>query len=137
MQFSRWSIALCASVAILSTGCEQRQQVVPVRGKVLYKGVPLKSGSVMFQPEGGIPASGQIGADGTFVLSTYDVGDGASIGVNKVRVVSTDAVGDSSQVEGKLGTSQIPAHYNSFGTTPLTFDVTESGVEDAVLDLKD
>ncbi len=137
MQFSRWLVASCAVVVVVGAGCEQRQPVVPVRGKVLYKGVPLKSGSVMFQPEAGIPASGNIGADGTFVMSTYDEGDGATPGVNKVRVVSTDAVGDDSQVEGKIGASLIPSHYNNFGTTPLTFEVKAPGEESAVLELKD
>lgn len=136
MQVSRWLAAGCALLVVICVGCEQRQHVVPVRGKVLFKDQPLKSGSVMFQPEGGIPSRGTIGPDGSFTLSTYDEGDGATIGLNKVRVVSTDNVGqDITQSELKVGTSLIPSKYNNFGTTPLTFEVKEPGEENAVLEL--
>lgn len=128
-------VSLCACVALC--GCEQRQHVVPVKGKVVYQDKPLTSGSVMFQPEGGIPASGQIQSDGSFVLSTYDIGDGATVGKNKVRIVSTEQQKFDRTQEATVGKSLIPEKYNNFGTTPLTFEVTEPGVDDAVLTIED
>lgn len=137
MSFSRL-MALSAALALAGLlGCEQRQQVVPVSGKVLYKDQPLTSGSVMFQPEAGIPSTGTIGADGTFTLSTYDVGDGATVGKNKVRVVSTQVVDQNPDQEAKVGGSLIPEKYNNFGTTPLEFEVTPPGHTDAILKLED
>jgi hypothetical protein len=134
----RFSVVwVCAWSVLAFAGCEQRQHVVPVKGKVLFRDAPLKSGSVMFQPEGGIPASGKIQSDGTFTLSTYDVGDGATVGKNKVRVVSTDLVEQDPNQEAKVGNSVIPEKYNSFGTSPLEFEVKEPGHEDAVLTLED
>lgn len=54
-----------------------------VTGKVSYKGVPLKMGTVMFQPASGPYASGEIKPDGTFSLK-------GEIGENSVRITSRD-----------------------------------------------
>lgn len=124
-------MVLCCAL----TGCNQgKQHVVPFRGKVMYKNQPLTNGSVMFQPENGIHARGNIQADGTFELTTYREGDGATVGKNKVRIVST--VGgntDASQGETSTGSSTIPESYNDFSTTPLEVEVPPEGKTDAVL----
>ncbi|HMC65045.1 MAG TPA: hypothetical protein VKI65_08895 [Gemmataceae bacterium] len=46
-----------------------------VAGKVTYKGEPLPSGTVTFIRDGANPASGQIKADGTYVVEYAPVGD--------------------------------------------------------------
>jgi hypothetical protein len=54
-----------------------------VSGKVIYNGKPVSPGSVMFTPIGGSSgdssriATGQLGEDGSFTLTTFDAGDGA------------------------------------------------------------
>jgi hypothetical protein len=61
----------------------------PVKGQVLLSnGKPLTSGKVIFLPkeEKGMPATGEIGSDGTFALKTADNRDGAPAGVYKVRI---------------------------------------------------
>lgn len=60
-----------------------------VRGKVTFKGEPLRLGSVMFQPDdpkrtGGPTSLGPIRDDGSFTLSTERAGDGAQVGLHLV-----------------------------------------------------
>ncbi len=71
-------------------------QLAPVKGKVIYNGQPVTSGSIHFRPiavsgakEGtqGKPASGQIQSDGTFVLTTFRQGDGAIVGKHEVSYI--------------------------------------------------
>jgi hypothetical protein len=119
-------------------GCEQRQRLARYKGKVMYKNQPLANGSVMFQPEAGIPSRGNIQPDGSFSLTTYKLDDGATIGKNKVRVVSTTAVSqDAAKGELATGASTIPAKYNDFSTTPLEVVVPEAGEDNAVLVIED
>ena len=62
-------------------------KTVPVKGRITYRGKPLVQGTVTFEPEDtGREASGDIGPDGTFVLTTFTDGDGAVPGIHRVRV---------------------------------------------------
>src|SRR5271167_1761439 len=60
----------------------------PVKGQVLLAdGTPLTGGLVQFIPmEGGLPASGVIGPDGTFSLKSLKTRQGAAPGQYKVRI---------------------------------------------------
>jgi hypothetical protein len=63
--------------------------VARAKGKVVCGGQPVTVGSVTFAPIGtdletGKPATGAVGADGTFVLTTNDRFDGAVIGKHRV-----------------------------------------------------
>lgn len=84
--------------AFLLTGCGGGEQleVAPVTGTVTCNGKPITSGSVSFTPISeeakgmpGKPAFGDIGSDGTFVLTTYEEGDGAVIGKHRVTYTPT------------------------------------------------
>jgi len=62
-----------------------------VSGKVTLDGQPLSGAMVQFIPEeGGNPANGVTGSDGSFRLSTYSTGDGARPGTYKVLVQLVD-----------------------------------------------
>jgi hypothetical protein len=106
--------ALLPSLLLLAAlaGCDGGPQIVPLKGKVVYKGQPLTFGSVMLQPEGGQPATAVIEPDGTFVLSTHSPGDGATVGQNRVRVTSYEGQAPdakrSAETELALGNSLIP-----------------------------
>ncbi len=64
--------------------------LIPTKGKVTYKGKPLTSGVVRFEPDGyGRAAAGRIESDGTFVLRTYKDGDGVVPGSHRVYVTET------------------------------------------------
>jgi hypothetical protein len=65
--------------------------VYPVTGKVLLPdGKPLTSGRVEFMPvKGGMPATGDLGPDGSFSLKTGTGLEGAPAGEYKVRLEPT------------------------------------------------
>ena len=65
--------------------------LIPVKGKVTYKGQPLAQGSVTFEPQdSGKRATGKLQADGTFVMSTYKEGDGVIAGEHSVIITGVD-----------------------------------------------
>lgn len=68
-------------------GCgDGRPRRVPVSGRVLIDGKPLEYGFVQVIPKGSRPASGKIGADGRFTLTTFNKGDGCVPGKHRVAV---------------------------------------------------
>jgi hypothetical protein len=111
----------------LSGGCSSptelaQKMVVPVKGVVTYKGKPLTTGSIRFEPvDAGREAYGTIQPDGTFVLSTFKEGDGAFRGTHTVVVTG---VGRS-----------IPAKYGSAASSQVEVEVKDE--QDAyAIDLK-
>ena len=115
-------------------------KIVPIEGKVLHNGEPLKFGSVMFQPPSGQPARGRIQPDGTFSLSALHAGDGATVGVNQVRVTcyegqsAATAAGEETG-ERPLGKSLIDKRYANSKTSGLTVTVKPHDNEVVVLEL--
>lgn len=137
--------AVCCLVAIVLIGCggEDRYPTVPVEGKVLYRGAPLAFGSVVFYPEKGPPARGDIGPDGTFRLSTYRQHDGAIVGRHRVEIKCyenqrpgsapiTPAPGEETD---PLGKPLIPTEYMSY-TSKLQADVKAERNDPFEFDLK-
>lgn len=65
--------------------------LIPVKGKVTYKGKPLTKGRIKFEPDGyGRPASGQLQADGTYTLGTKVEGDGVVAGDHRISLSDLD-----------------------------------------------
>lgn len=82
-----WLNLVLAWICVATVGCSNQPEVAPVRGFVKMDGKALPGGRVMFQPiaQGenknvGRPALGQIQEDGSFVLTTFEEGDGAVVG---------------------------------------------------------
>lgn len=129
-----------AFIALAIIGCSRGPEIVPVSGKVLYNGEPLKYGGVMFQPEAGQPARGVIQPDGTFVLTTESKGDGATVGRNRVRVTCYEAQDPSaaaSEGEAALGKLLIPKKYTDIDTSEIEIEVPRGGKNDVVIELTD
>ena len=121
-------VAMAIGVAILpfSGGCKRNPRVVPVKGKVLYNGQPLPFGSVMFQPDRGQAAVGDLTADGTFMLSSYGPNDGAVPGRHSVSVSCYDGQRPGKTGGGdSLGKLMIPLKYTRFGSSGLTAEVKD------------
>ena len=111
-------IAPAALALLTGWGCGQSSAphvgaTLPVTGKILLNGRPLKTGRVKFEPEGpGREAQGDIKPDGTFVLTTYAPADGAVGGIHRISVDGRVPVkyrnpsSSKVQVEIVAGTSQ-------------------------------
>jgi hypothetical protein len=127
---------LIAACCLMTSGCGPSQQLAPVRGKVTYKGKPLTTGVVMFQPTNGPPARGNIQPDGTFELEMLGEGAGAPLGPNRVRVSSRQQSADTS-TETALGKLLIPKRYTDFATSGLTIEVAADRTEPYLIELLD
>jgi hypothetical protein len=71
--------------------------LAPVRGTVTVDGTPVTSGKVYFAPIAqsenrnvGKQGVGRIQSDGTFVVGTYELGDGAQIGPHRISIVDVE-----------------------------------------------
>ncbi|MCS7305346.1 MAG: hypothetical protein NZ602_09605 [Thermoguttaceae bacterium] len=136
--------ALAAGVVLAGCGGSEFQ-LAPAKGKVTYKGKPLEFGTVIFIPEKGPAAIGQIQSDGTFVLETGTqsgrMRKGAVVGKHKVeiRCLETQRPGYKPPADQEMpaGKSLIPTKYNQADTSGLTAEVTAKGPNEFTFDLKD
>jgi len=130
----RSSLAFMAFAAILVLGgCGQqgRLTTVPVRGTVTLDGKPLPYGQVLFMPDNGRVAKGEI-VDGRFTLGTYSASDGAVLGKHRVSVTARKPV--ETNLNDPLAVPQynpslIPERYSDPATSGLVFEVTADGNE--------
>lgn len=122
--------AAAAAVLFCLNGCGSgdplsRGLTVPVKGKVLYKGKPLTRGSIVFEPtDSGREAHGEIDAEGGFVLTTFQEGDGAVPGVHRVGVAAA-----------RVGKSAVPAKYKSLSSSRTEVEISADRSE-YLVDLK-
>jgi len=94
---------LSAAALTLPVGCSGNGlNLAKVRGRVTYKGQPVKNGTVFFMPDDtkgtvGPPAVGSITSDGSYVMSTESSGDGVIVGSHKVGITGVEekSVGDT------------------------------------------
>ena len=140
MRFIRQLLIISAVTGLTVAGCggERVSERAKVRGKVTYKGKPMTFGSVLFMPvetpKDGVmePASGTIGADGTYELTSPE--GGAVLGEHKVIVYAVEpatpgaapkpsAKDDPSaapaQADVKRLKNLVPTKYAAPDTTPL------------------
>ena len=79
-----------------AAGCESGSlDLAPVRGRVLFRDIPLHTGTIVFTPDPlrgttGPSARGQIKPDGTYALETEDR-SGAVPGWHRVTIVALDS----------------------------------------------
>jgi len=80
-------VGLIALGGLLLAGCQPKSATLThVTGRVLYKGIPLHGGLVVFSPDTGRGESGKIGfskikEDGTYTLQTGDAPGAAPAGI--------------------------------------------------------
>jgi hypothetical protein len=114
----------------------QRKNVHPARGTVFLDGVPVGGAYVVLQTRPGgksVPrADALTEADGSFVLNTYQAGDGAAEGEYAVTVVLRQPFVDAA---GKPGPNRLPERYAKADTTPLSVEV-KPGVNAFVLEMQ-
>jgi hypothetical protein len=101
----RHAVLLAAALASVSgCGAANGLNLAKVSGKVMYKGEPVKNGTVFFMPDEakgtiGPPAVGSITSNGSYVMSTESAGDGVIVGHHKVGITGVEPAPVSSQAE--------------------------------------
>lgn len=157
---------VCFSLGVI--GCsgapEDRPTVVPVTGKVTYKGEPVTGALVTFASEKSPrSATATTGSDGRFSLTTFDSGDGAIPGEHLVTITKLESQATTSDPatanapdlskglptsyptadgKGKVklpsgGKSQLPAKYSDPKAPPLKATINASGKNEITFDLTD
>ncbi|MEN6407083.1 MAG: hypothetical protein ABFC77_11500 [Thermoguttaceae bacterium] len=118
--------AMAVALCTMATGCgrSDRSPTAPATGKVLFNGKPLQSGSVMFVPDAGRPAEGEIQSDGTFQLTTYQKHDGAVVGHHRVAITCNEPP-KTGVIDAGPGPSLIPLKYNEHKTSGLEATVKD------------
>lgn len=124
----------------------ERPKPIPVHGLVRYNGKPLDGARVTFDNTAvGVSAYGVTDADGKFTLTTFEPGDGAVPGPQKIAVVKAQetghaAVKDAPPVFRSGGAPHprwlIPKRYSSVATSGLTAEVVEGSDKEIILDLQ-
>jgi hypothetical protein len=108
MRFSR-CLALATTLLGACWGCGSGNVVppslIPVKGKVTYKGQPVTKGIVRFEPDSGFGrmATGELKSDGTFELTTLKSGDGVVAGEHRVTVGDFDKILSKDRALRKYG----------------------------------
>jgi hypothetical protein len=120
------SLPLCL---LLLGGCGRgdRPATYRVTGAVTLDGKPLPFGAVVFAPERGRAATGQIRSDGTYTLGTYQPGDGAVAGKHCVAVVAREESRGGGPLAEKSGAWVAPQSYSDYTKSGLTYQVKPDG----------
>jgi hypothetical protein len=149
-------VATLISVVLLS-GCDGaasgRRATKPVTVTVTYKGAPVADATVTFISQEGEPSAayGTTDSAGAAKLKTYEEGDGAVLGKQKVTINKEQIVGEKPVADQESpdyvpppGTTPppqvkhlIPPKYSGPDTSPLTADVTSSGPNEFKFELTD
>jgi hypothetical protein len=113
-----------AFIVISSIGCTNPEdKTYPVRGMVRFPdGQVLREGSVEFEIKGRekpVTARGVIGPDGSFVLGTFEIDDGALVGKHRVVVIADYVIGSGAERPGLIPESKLHSKYRDFRTSEL------------------
>jgi hypothetical protein len=106
---------------------------VPSEGTVTFKGQPLATGQVLFQPETGPPGVTGLIENGKFTLGTNVDGDGAPPGKYRVAVFSYK---DVRLAGGETASrSIIPDRYTNPEKSGLVVEIPKGGKNDIKIEL--
>ena len=137
---ARSCLALATFVSVIAglslAGCSSEPPRGEVQGKVMFKGKPVKEGSVEFlNPTKGGAGETQIGAEGSFnIKGGLIVGDYVVIVTPAYHMVDTDPGKTPPSMMPKPA-PDIPLKYRNQDTTPLKASV-KAGKNEFNFDLK-
>jgi len=137
--FERKTIAFVALLFVVASGCSNRNPTThPVHGEVRFPdGKPPTKGNVEFElldQEMPITATGEISEDGTFVLGTFELDDGAIAGRHRAVVIADHEIGTGVERPGMLPPPTLHPRFRDFKTSGLEFTV-EPGKNEIVIDV--
>ena len=147
--------ALMIALTAIIVGCGESEnvEVFPARGIVKFDGKPMTGGGaislVPVVSQNGKNAGGIINADGTFVLTTYEDGDGAMTGsfrviINQSTSQEPDYGGDSDApgkaavkaVQTVTSADIIPTIYSDPVSSPVEVKIEACELNELTIDLK-
>ena len=116
------SVSLLVVGSLLAAGCnDENAGLVPVKGKVTYKGKPVPNGTINFMPDAGRSAYGEIQPDGTYSLMAIPA-------THKVVVMAlADTSNRLPEERSPLPAPIVPNKYTHISTTDLTAKVEDKG----------
>ena len=121
------SLLMATTIASLVGCSDAERRFYPVRGIVRFPdGKVLREGSVEFEIIGekkAVTATGKIKPDGSFVLGTYQMDDGALVGKHRVVVVSNNNSGSLHERPGLVQETVLHEKYRSYQASGLTQEV--------------
>ena len=137
--FGLKTMGFVALLFVAASGCSSRNPTThPVHGEVRFPdGRPLTKGSVEFElldQEMPITATGEISNDGTFVLGTFELDDGAIAGRHRAVVIADHEIGTGVERPGKLPPPTLHPRFRDFKTSGLEFTV-EPGENEIIIDV--
>lgn len=101
-------------------GCGRGIKLVKVSGKVLIDGKPLERGFVQVIPKDSRAATGEIGPDGKYTLTTFENEDGCVLGTHTVTVLANESKGPTALHWF------APKKYSDPVSSGLTLDIKEA-----------
>lgn len=134
--------ALLVLALPLGFGCKGKpDKLLPVSGKVTYRGFALQQGTVVFSPDTakgtqGEIAVGEIGRDGTFSLRT---GNAMGAPVGNYRVTVAAVVAESAPIPGQVfrtPVSLLPDRYSDPELSGITCSVTQDRANNFTFELQ-
>jgi ribosomal protein S12 len=122
----RWICILAISIFV---GCNSgKLKTYPVQGQVVFEdGSPVKVGTVETKAFGkSVQATGSIGTDGSFTLTTYRDNDGAIAGEHEVVIVQFIPIEEIPNYRpSTMGV--VHRKHASYSTSGLTMNVVPNG----------
>lgn len=122
---------------------KQRPKVYKASGVVKYKDAPVEHAIILYQ-SGDQTAHGLTDAQGKFVLTTFNEGDGAIAGTHKISIRKTvyeekptKFNSDEEKSVAKFAKELLPVKYLSAETSGLTAEVTSGGKNTQTFELQD
>ena len=113
---------------IVVAGCgPSTSETAKVRGTVTLDGKPLTQGIIKIIPERGRAGKGRLQTDGSFIVMTYEDGDGARVGPAAVTV--TAATGGTHEGEERQWIA--PSKFTNPSSSGLTCDIA-AGTENVL-----
>jgi hypothetical protein len=134
--FTSRSCVIACLILIGALGCRQsdRPRLGKVSGTVTYKGKPIIEGDIVFYPETGRSAAGQISAGEIVDVETFENNDGAPAGKMKVTVVGFNGPKADMYNPPKQIT---PKKYSTVSDTDLTVEINAGEENVVTFDLQD
>jgi hypothetical protein len=112
-------VQLVCVIALLA-GCSSGPETGTIKGKVTFKGAPVKEGSVVFSnPKEGGTAEGKIDKDGNYAVTGKVVVGEYQVTISPPMEIKDTDPGKSPPVPVEKNMPNIPMKYRQPGTTPF------------------